>query len=169
MVLRLGDDHAVDQHTGDHDLLGVQRALRGQALDLHDHQPAAVVHGRGDGAGLQDERLALHRDVALGIRGRPPQQGHVQPVERRVGQVLGAVDLDQRDFESAPVRQLRRSSWLCVPLSARMQTTASADRPISSRDNEAVVPVVASSATATSGVAAPPITAPSWYPNDAPL
>ena len=76
----VGDDHAVDQDAGDLDLARVQRAALGDALDLHDHQAAAVVRRHRDRQRLERQRLALHRDVAVGIGG-----GAAHDARRRSG------------------------------------------------------------------------------------
>ena len=90
VVLRLRDDDAVDQHTGDLHLSCAQAAGVGDPLHLHDHQAAGVVHRGRHGQRLQGQRLALHGDVPLGIRGGAAQERHVQ-LQRLVEQVLLAV------------------------------------------------------------------------------
>ncbi len=92
----LADHHAVDQDAGDLDVLGVQGAVLGEALHLHDHHAPGVAHRRGDGQRLQGQGLALHADIAQGVGGGAAQQRHLQrqgPVE----EVLLAVDGQQRN------------------------------------------------------------------------
>ena len=92
----LGDDHAIDQDAGDLDLARVQAAALGDALDLHDDAPAGVVRGHGDRERLQRQRLALHRDVAVGIGGGAAHDGDVDR-KRAVEEILRPVDLHQAD------------------------------------------------------------------------
>ena len=63
----LGDDHAVDQHAGDLHLPRRQRAALGDALDLHDDDAAGVVRRHRHRQRFERQRLALHRDVAVGV------------------------------------------------------------------------------------------------------
>ena len=78
MVLGLRDDDAVDQYAGDLHLARTQAAALGDPLHLHDHQAAGVVHRGRHGQRLQRQRLALHGDVPLGIRGGAAQEGHIE-------------------------------------------------------------------------------------------
>ena len=96
MVLRPRDDDAVDQYSGDLHLTRTQAAALRDALHLHDHQAIGVVHRGSHREGLQCQRLALHGDVPLGIRGGAPQEGHIE-LERLVEQVLHGVEGDQLD------------------------------------------------------------------------
>ena len=88
------DAHAVDEDAGDLDLARVERAAVGEALDLHDDEAAGVARGHGDGERLQRQRLALHRDVAVGVGGGAAHDGDVDR-EGLVEEVLLAVDLHQ--------------------------------------------------------------------------
>ena len=86
--------HAVDEDAGDLDLARVERAAVGDALDLHDDEAAGVARGHGDGERLQRQRLALHRDVAVGVGGGAAHDGDIDR-EGLVEEVLLAVDLHQ--------------------------------------------------------------------------
>jgi hypothetical protein len=48
VVLRLREHDAVDENAGDLHLPRVEAAALGDALDLRNHQTAAVVSGHGD-------------------------------------------------------------------------------------------------------------------------
>jgi hypothetical protein len=91
----LGDDDAIDQDARDLDLARAERAALGDALDLHDHQPAAVARRHGDRQALERQGLALHGDVAVGIGGRAADDGDVDR-EGLVEEVLLAADRHQR-------------------------------------------------------------------------
>ena len=77
MVLGFRHHHAIDQDAGDFDLTRVQGAALGQPLDLDDHHPAGIARRHGQGQHFQGQRLALHGDVALGVRGGAAHDGHV--------------------------------------------------------------------------------------------
>ena len=96
MMLRLRNDNAVDQYSRDLHLTGAQAAALGDPLHLHDHQAPGVVHRGGNGERLQRQRLALHRDVPLGIRGGAAQERHIE-LQRLVEQILLAAEGDQLD------------------------------------------------------------------------
>jgi len=89
--------HAVDEHAGDLHLLGFEHTRVGDPFDLDDDQAAGVVDRRGDGEGLEEQRLALHGDVAVRVGGRAAQECHIQPLERLVEEVLLAADGHQLD------------------------------------------------------------------------
>ena len=80
----------------DLDLTRVQAAALGNTLDLHDNAAPGVVRGHGDGQRLQRQRLALHRDVAVGIGGGA---AHDADIDRKcaVEQILLPVDVHQAD------------------------------------------------------------------------
>ena len=90
----LGDDHAVDHHAGHLHLPRRQRMRVGHALDLRDDDAAGVARGHRDGQRFERERLALHRQVAVGVGGGGADQ---RDVDRKglVEQVLVAVDFHQ--------------------------------------------------------------------------
>jgi hypothetical protein len=92
--LRRGHDHRVDQNAGDLHLARRQAAPARQPLHLDDDHPARVPHRHGLGEVVEDERLALHRDVAGLVRRGSPQERHRQP-RRGVEQDLLAVDLHE--------------------------------------------------------------------------
>ena len=58
-------------------LARVERVVRREPLDLGDHEAAGIPRRRGDGEVVEDERLALHGDVAVGVGGGAPDEGHV--------------------------------------------------------------------------------------------
>jgi len=60
MVLRLGDDDAIDQHTGNLDMTRVERTGRRDALDLRDDKSLAVLGGRCQRQIIERQRLLLH-------------------------------------------------------------------------------------------------------------
>jgi hypothetical protein len=91
-----GDHHAVHQGAGDAHQAGVEAARLGQALHLHDDHAAGVARRRGDRQRLEDERLALHGDVAVGVRGGAAQDRHVDR-QGAVEEVLLAAERDRLD------------------------------------------------------------------------
>ena len=74
---RLRDDHAVDQDTGDFHVLGPDRPLLDDALDLRDDDAAIVAGGHGLGEIVEDERLLLHADIAGGVGRGAANKRHV--------------------------------------------------------------------------------------------
>ena len=96
MVLRLRDDDAVDENTGDLHLSCAQAAGVGDPLHLHNHQAAGVVDRGRHGKCFEGERLALHGDVPLGVRGGAAEERDVQ-LQSLVEQVLLAVQGEQFD------------------------------------------------------------------------
>ena len=60
---------AIDQHARHHDLLGRQGIGGGQALDLGDDEALAGLGRHGDRQIVQDQRLALHADIAVRVGG----------------------------------------------------------------------------------------------------
>ena len=92
----LGDDDAVDEDAGDLHLPRIERAALGDALDLRDDDAARVARRHRDREAFERERLALHRDVAVGIGGGAAHDADVDR-ERAVEQVLLAVERHQRD------------------------------------------------------------------------
>ena len=96
MVLGSGDHHAVHQHPWQLHRLRAQDALGRDPLDLHDHYAARVLYRLGDGEVLERERLLLHRDVSLLVRGGAAQEGDVYG-EGLVEEVLLAVQLYHLD------------------------------------------------------------------------
>ena len=92
----LGDHHAIDHNAGNLDLPRVQAATFGDALDLHDDPPAGIVSCHSYGKRFQSERLALHRDVAIGISCGAAHDGNVDR-ESAVEKILCPVELHQAD------------------------------------------------------------------------
>jgi hypothetical protein len=90
----LGQHHAVDQHAGHLDLAGLQAAALGHLLHLGDDDAAAVVRGHGQRQGLERQRLALQRQVAVQV-GRGGADQRDLDREGLVEQRLLAVDVDQ--------------------------------------------------------------------------
>ena len=90
----LGDDDAVDQNAGHLDLARVERAALGEPLDLRDDDAAAVVRRHRDRQRLERQRLALHRQVAVGVGGGRADDPDLDR-ERLVEQDFLAVDLEQ--------------------------------------------------------------------------
>ena len=88
------EDDAVDQNARDLHLARAQAAAFGHPLHLDDDQAAGVVHRGGHGERLDDQRLALHGDVAVRIGGGAAQQRHIER-QRLVEQVLRATEGDQ--------------------------------------------------------------------------
>ena len=74
---RLRHHHRVHEHAGDTHLARVESAFGSHAFDLADHVTVGVLRGQGHGEVLEDERLALHGDVAVGVGGGAPDEGHV--------------------------------------------------------------------------------------------
>ena len=87
-----GEDHAVDQYARNHDSPGVERAARGDPLHLGDNEPVRVSCGHRGRLCVEHERLALHRDVAVGIGRRTADQRNVDR-ERLVEKPLLAIDV----------------------------------------------------------------------------
>jgi hypothetical protein len=90
----LGPHHAVDQHAGHLDLAGLQAAALGHLLHLGDDDAAAVVRGHRQRQGLERQRLALQRQVAVQV-GRGGADQRDLDREGLVEQRLLAVDVDQ--------------------------------------------------------------------------
>jgi hypothetical protein len=116
----LGDDDAVDEDARHLDLARVQRAALGDALDLRDHDAAAVVRRHRDRERLERQRLVLHRQVAVGVGGRRADDPDLDR-KRLVEEHLLAVDLHQADEVV-----LRRRVDLAAAL-ARIDERAEAD------------------------------------------
>ena len=95
-MLRLCDDHAVDENAGNLDLPRVERAALGDALDLRDDDAAGVARRHGDRQHFQRQRLPLHRDVAVGVGGGAADDADVDR-EGAIEEELLAVDLDEPD------------------------------------------------------------------------
>ena len=97
VVFRLfRDHHAIDENSRYLHLARIERSALGHPFHLGDDDPARIVRGHGDGEHFYRQRLALHGDIALGIRGGAADNAHV---DRKcfVGQVLLAVDGHQLD------------------------------------------------------------------------
>ena len=95
MVLRLFRNHdAIDENSRYLHLSWIQRAALGHAFDLGDDDPAGVVGCHGNGKHFYRQRLALHGDIALGIRGGAADNADVDR-KRFVEQVLFAVNGNQ--------------------------------------------------------------------------
>ena len=93
---RIRHDHAVDKNAGHAHVLGLQRPVRDDALDLRDHDAAIVVRGHRLGEAVEGERLLLHAEVAGRIGARRADQRHVDG-GRLVEQPLAAVEFDELD------------------------------------------------------------------------
>jgi hypothetical protein len=87
--------HAIHQDAGDLHLTRIERAALGDPLHLHDDDAARVARRHCDRQRLKRQRLLLHRDVAVDVRGGAAHDADVD-VERLVEQVLLAVDRHQR-------------------------------------------------------------------------
>ncbi len=74
MVLGLGHHHAIHHHAGHEHLARIERAVRAHPLHLRDHEAAGVLRGRRDGEVVERERLVLHGDVAVQVRGGAAKQ-----------------------------------------------------------------------------------------------
>ena len=75
---------------------GLQRAAFGDALDLRDDDAAAVARRGGDRQRLERQRLALHREVAVGIGRRRADDRDIDR-ERLVEQALLTAEVAQLD------------------------------------------------------------------------
>ena len=73
-----------------------QAAAGRELADLRDDDATAVARGHGHRQHLALDRLALHRDVAVLVGGRAPDDGHVDR-ERVVQQPLAAAQRDDLD------------------------------------------------------------------------
>ena len=125
MVFGRGYDHAVDEHAWDLHVLRAQGSHVGDSFDLDDHQAAGVVDRGGDGEGLQEQRLALHGDVAVRVGGGTAQERDIEALERLVEQVLLAADGHQLDavFGGVVVDLAAAVAWVdeCVEADPREQ------------------------------------------------
>src|SRR3954447_167739 len=95
-MFRLRHDDTVDKNAGYLDLPRVERAVLGNALDLHDDQSSGVARRHGDRQDFEGERLLFHGDVAVRIGGRAADDANVDR-EGAVEEEFLAVDLDQPD------------------------------------------------------------------------
>ena len=91
-----GHDDAIHQNARYPDEPGVQAAGFGDALDLDDDDAARVAGGRGDRQRFKDQRLLLHRDVAVRIGAGAPQDRDIDRT-RLVEQVFLAAQRDDLD------------------------------------------------------------------------
>ena len=96
MVLGLGHHDAVDQDPRHRDLLGRQGAGGRQPLDLGDDEPLAGLGRHGDREIVEQERLALHADIAVGV-GRGAADDRDVDREGLVEQPLPPADLHHPD------------------------------------------------------------------------
>ena len=96
VVLRLAQHHAIHQHAGHLHLARVERAGLGQPLHLRDDEAARVLRRHGGREVVEGESLALHGDVAGGIRRRAADQRDVHR-EGLVVQPGLAAELDHAD------------------------------------------------------------------------
>ena len=87
-----GEYHAVDQYARNHDSPGVKRPARGDPLHLGDNEPVRVSCGHRGRLCIEHERLALHRDVAVGIGRGTANQRHIDR-KRLVEKPLLAIDV----------------------------------------------------------------------------
>ena len=92
----LGDDDAIDEDPGNLHLPRVERSALGDAFDLRDDDAAGVARGHRDREALERQRLALHRDVAVGIGGGAADHADVDR-ERAVEEVFLVAERHQRD------------------------------------------------------------------------
>ena len=111
-----GDHDAVDQDARHLHLLGRQRAGGRQPLDLGDDEALARLGRHRDRQVVEDQRLALHADIAVGVGGGAADDRDVDR-DRLVEQPLPAVDLhhpdeigcaDQVQLAAAQARDRRR-------------------------------------------------------------
>ena len=86
----------VDQRARHLHVAHAQAAARRQLADLRDDDAAAVARGHGHGQHLALDGLALHRQVAVLVGGRAPDDGHVDR-EGVVEQPLAAAERDDLD------------------------------------------------------------------------
>ena len=87
---------AIDQHARHFYLTRIERAAFGNALDLRDHDAAGIARGHGDGKRFQRQRFLLHRQIAVGVAGRSPDDADIDR-ESLVEQIFLAVDFHQTD------------------------------------------------------------------------
>jgi len=92
MIIRFGEDHAVDQNAGYLDVARVERIRGRDSLDLRDHEATRIFRGHGRIKVVQRKRLALHGDIAVRIAGGPPDQCDVDG-ERLIAQPFLTIDL----------------------------------------------------------------------------
>jgi len=96
VVFRLGHHHAVDQDPGDDDITGIERAAVGKPFYLDDHDPAGVPGSLRHGERIEDHGFFFHGDVAVRVRRRTSQEGHMDG-EGLVEEIVLAIDIHHRD------------------------------------------------------------------------
>ena len=104
----LGHDDAVDEDARYLDLPRVERTAFSDPFHLHDDDAAGVARRHRDRQHFEGERLLFHRDVAVGIGGRAPNDADIDR-EGAIEEKFLAVDLDQ----------IGRGRLWCIRLSCR--------------------------------------------------
>ena len=113
-------DDAIDERARDLHLPRVERPQLGDALDLHDHQPAGVVRRHRQRQRFDRQRLALHGDVAVRVGGGAANDADIDR-DRLVEEILLAADRHQFDHI------LGRSLVQLAAAEARIGESAEAD------------------------------------------
>ena len=96
MVFGPGYHDAIDQHARHFHLTRIERAAFGDALDLRDHDAAGIARGHGDGERFERQRFLLHRQIAIRVAGRSPDDADIDR-KSLVEEIFLAVDFHQAD------------------------------------------------------------------------
>ncbi len=96
MVFRSRHHDAVDHDARHFHLPRIERAAFGNAFDLSNHDAAGIARGHGDGERLQRQRFLLHRQIAVRVAGRSPDDADIDR-ESFVEEIFLAVDFHQAD------------------------------------------------------------------------
>ena len=73
MIFRILDRHdAIHHDPRNPDLPWMQRAARGNSLNLRNYNTAGIFYGRGNGQHFEGQRLSFHCNIAVHVGGRAP-------------------------------------------------------------------------------------------------
>jgi hypothetical protein len=96
MIVGFGDDDAIHQDARNLHLPRIEGSPVGDALDLRNHKAAGIVDSHRERERFDRERLTLHCDVAIGVRGGSANDAEVER-QGFIEQVFLAAHRDQFD------------------------------------------------------------------------